>query len=195
MPTLSTLLLRAELVLLLHHASIWLEGLQGCFSALEWAIPGDLFVLLTPLVSGATITPCITSLGSFISRPIQRKLRFGHIIAGCCWLFALGWLLYTFVPNLLTLALVTAFLMLLDPIYDVAQYSRRAAIIPDALMGRVQSRLIALSTPALGYALIGPLLQYLGRRPTVLFFEIFLLLLALLATFNRHVQQAGPLDS
>jgi MFS family permease len=135
-------------------------------------------------------------LGSIISGPIQRKLRFGHIIAGCCWLFALGWLLYAFVPNLLTLALVTAFLMLLDPIYDVAQYSRRAAIIPDALMGRAQSayRLIALSTPALGYALIGPLLQYLGRRPTVLFFEIFLLLLALLATFNRHVQRAGPLE-
>jgi len=82
-------------------------------------------------------------------------------------------------------------LSLVDPIYDIAQFSYRATLIPDELQGRVNSayRLLALSTPPLGYFLAGFLLQVAGTRLTILVFLICLLLLALLASWSRVLRR------
>lgn len=63
----------------------------------------------------------------------------------------------------------------------------------DELQGRVNSayRLLALSTPPLGYFLAGFLLQVAGTRPTILFFLICLLLLALLANWRGCYEKLG----
>lgn len=135
-------------------------------------------------------------IGSLFSDRLQQRLRFGHLISGSCWLFALVWLLYICSTNIVWLAAVTTLLSLVDPIYDVAQYSRRSAIIPDALQGRVHAayRLMALATPPLGLFLAGVLLQ-IGALTTIMVFGVCLFVLAALATLSKAVREAGPLES
>ncbi|MEO6888195.1 MAG: MFS transporter [Ktedonobacteraceae bacterium] len=130
--------------------------------------------------------------GSLVCGPCQRRFSVGRIIVSTCWLFALFWPLYALATNLFVLAGVTALIALVDPIYDITQFSYRAARIPDALQGRVHSayRMIALATPPLGLALTGLLLQRFGVPPTILVFAIALLGLAVLATLNRSVRRA-----
>ncbi len=131
-------------------------------------------------------------VGSLVCGLCQRRFSVGRIIVTTCWLFALFWPLYALATNLFVLAGVTALIALVDPIYDITQFSYRAARIPDALQGRVHSayRLIALATPPLGLALTGLLLQRFGMVPTILVFAVALLGLAVLATVNRHVRRA-----
>ncbi len=131
--------------------------------------------------------------GSLLSERLLRRLRLRRLIIVSCWLFALFWSFYLFSTGFAALLMITILLSLVDPIYDIAQFSYRAALIPDELQGRVNSayRLIALSTPPLGYFLAGFLLQVAGTRPTILAFLACLLLLALLATLSRVLQKAG----
>jgi hypothetical protein len=136
-------------------------------------------------------------LGSLLSTRLLRRLRFAQIVRGACWLFALLWAFYLVSTGYVMLLVVTLLLSLIDPIYDVAQFSYRAAIIPDALQGRVNSsyRLLALSTPPLGYFLAGLLLQSAGAHSTILVFLACLLLLALIATLSRPIARSGqPAD-
>lgn len=132
-------------------------------------------------------------LGSLLSTPLLRRLGFRRVIRGGCWLFAFFWSLYVFSTSFTMLLVVTALLSLIDPVYDIAQFSYRATLIPDELQGRVNSayRLLALSTPPLGYLLAGALLQTTGARSTILVFLVCLLLLAILATTSKHVARAG----
>lgn len=130
--------------------------------------------------------------GSLLSEALLRRLRLRRLIVVSCWLFALLWSFYLLSTSFVALLLITTSLSLVDPIYDIAQFSYRAALIPDELQGRVNSayRLLALSTPPLGYFLAGFLLQVAGARPTILVFLICLLLLALLARWSRVLRKA-----
>lgn len=125
--------------------------------------------------------------GSLLSEALLRRLRLQRLIIGSCWLFVLLWSCYLLSTSFAALLIITTLLSLVDPIYDIAQFSYRAALIPDELQGRVNSayRLLALSTPPLGYFLAGFLLQRAGTRPTILVFLICLLFLALLASWNK----------
>ncbi|BCL78915.1 hypothetical protein ccbrp13_13800 [Ktedonobacteria bacterium brp13] len=131
--------------------------------------------------------------GSFLSERLLRLLRLRRLIIGSCWLFALLWSFYLFSTGFAALLMITTLLSIVDPIYDITQFSYRAALIPDELQGRVNSayRLFALSTSPLGYFLAGFLLQVAGARPTILVFLACLLLLASLATWSRALQKAG----
>jgi hypothetical protein len=62
--------------------------------------------------------------------------------------------------------------------------------------GRVNSvfRLIAFGGQPLGYALTGLLIQGIGVNQTILIDAAILILLALLATVNKHVRNAQPLE-
>ena len=128
-----------------------------------------------------------------LSEPLLRRLRLRRLIIGSCWLFALLWSLYLLSTSFIALLVITTLPSLVDPIYDVAQFSYRAALVPDVLQGRVNSayRLLALSTPPLGYFLAGFLLQVAGASPTILIFLACLLLLALLATWSRALTKVG----
>lgn len=130
--------------------------------------------------------------GSLFSERLLNRLRLRRLAIGACWLFALLWSLYLFSTGFLMLMIVTTLISVIDPIYDVAQFSRRAVLIPDELQGRVNSayRLLALSTPPLGYFLAGLLLQIAGPRPTILAFLSALLLLAVLVSTNRALRLA-----
>jgi MFS family permease len=131
--------------------------------------------------------------GAILAPVVHRRLGFGTVIIGFCWMIALSYPLYALAPNILLLGINAAFLSLVFPSYDVVQFSYRSMLIPDALQGRVNSvfRLIAYSGQPLGLALAGILLQNLGAVVTVFVLGTGFFILALVTTLNPHVRRAG----
>ena len=134
-------------------------------------------------------------LGALVGTQAHKHLRLGQIMVAAFWLFAALWPLYAVAPSPLALGAILAAFWVVDETYDVAQISYRLALIPDAMRGRVTGaiRLAVFSADALGIALTGLLLQRLGAVATVLCFEVALVLLAVVATFNRGMRTARPL--
>ena len=136
-------------------------------------------------------------LGAAIGAFIQRRTSFGRAIIGVTWSFALSFALFAVAGTPALLMGVVAFTSLGAPTYDIVQYTYRIAIIPDALQGRVNSvfRLIAWGVRPMGAALTGVLLERAGGVTTVLVIAAWLLLVALVTTFNRHVRTAPSLTA
>jgi predicted MFS family arabinose efflux permease len=133
-------------------------------------------------------------VGALLAAPIQRRLRFGTVIIGSTWVWALLFPLYAVAPSPLWLGVISAGMFLTSPIYNVVQFSYRISIIPDELQGRVNSvfRLMAFGFQPLGLALTGLLIQTIHVVPTVLCFAVCSLGLAIMTTFNRRVREARP---
>ena len=133
-------------------------------------------------------------IGAIVAPFIQKHVRFGLVISGTSWIFALSMPLYIIASNVLALGLITAASFLASTIYNIVQFSYRSALIPDELQGRVNSvfRLIALGGQPLGLALIGFLIQGVGIVQTILLCSLGLFLLALMATVNTHIRHARP---
>ena len=131
--------------------------------------------------------------GSLLAVRLQKRFRFGPLMIGTTWAWALTWVFYALAPNLLWLGVVNALSIIVVPIYMGTQYAWRLAQIPDALQGRVNSvfRLIAFGSIPLGLALTGALLQSLGPVLTVWITFAPQFLLSLAATFHPALRQAG----
>ena len=136
-------------------------------------------------------------LGAIVAPYFQRRFTFGQVIIASCWFMVLSMALYLVAPNLIVLGIVAFFSFISGPIYNVVQFSYRSALIPDELQGRVNSvfRLIAFGGQPIGVALIGWLLQSAGVTETIIYCSIFLALLSISATLNRHVRHAQPLTN
>ena len=134
-------------------------------------------------------------LGALVGGQVQKRFSFGQAIIVLMWLNALLFPLYALAPAYILLGVVSALLYFLGPVYNVVQFSYRLALIPDALQGRVNStfRLLAFGLMPIGAALTGFLLERLGAGATVALFTLWLALLAIMTTLNRHVREARPL--
>jgi MFS family permease len=130
-------------------------------------------------------------VGALLAAPLQKLFRFGQLMTGTYWFWSLLLPLYLLAPNTLVLGLITALTYTLGSVYTVAQFSFRLSLIPDALQGRVNSvfRLVAFLGPPLGSVITGTLLQTLSIVPTVLIYTALLVIVSLLATFNKHMHQ------
>lgn len=132
-------------------------------------------------------------VGSLLAIPLQKHFRFGPLLIGAAWVWAVTWLFYALAPSLIVLGIVNALSFIVVPIFLGTQYAYRLGQIPDALQGRVNSvfRLVAFSSGPVGLALTGWLLQKYGPVPTVLATFAPQLLLCLAATFYRPLWGAG----
>lgn len=130
-------------------------------------------------------------VGALLAAPIQKYIRFGQLMSGTYWLWSLLLPLYLLASNTLFLGLITALTFTLGSVYTVAQFSFRLSLIPDTLQGRVNSvfRLVAFLGPPLGSMITGVLLQTLGTAPTILIDTTLLVIVSLLTTLNKHMQQ------
>ncbi len=140
-------------------------------------------------------------VGSLLAPRLQRRYRFGQVIAGTVWLTALLWPILALVPSPLLLGAVLAGVFLTGPIYNAIQYSYRLRIIPDELQRRVNSvfRLLALGTQPLGAALAGILLERIGSvrrcwcsRPWFCCWPCSQALASLCATLHRWLKLRSP---
>ncbi len=134
-------------------------------------------------------------IGALLVVPLQKRFSFGQIIISSSWIWALTWLFFAIAPNPIVLSILNGVSFVIVPIYMVAQYSYRLALIPDRLQGRVNSvfRLIALGGQPIGLALTGLLLQFIGPVPTVVILFVPQLVLVIAATLNKHVRHARPI--
>lgn len=134
-------------------------------------------------------------LGAVVGSQVHKRLRLGQIMIVAFWLFALLWPLYAVAPSPLALGAILAAFWVVDETYDVAQISYRLALIPDALLGRVNGafRLIAFGCETVSLTLTGVLLQQAGVTATVAVFGVALVVLAVAVTLNRGLRQARPL--
>lgn len=134
-------------------------------------------------------------VGSLIGGQIQRRFRFGAVIAATIWANALLFPLYAIVPSYFLLGVVAGLMFLMNPIYNVVQFSYRLALIPDELQGRVNStfRLLAFGFMPVGAALSGVLIERWGAVGAVALFSAWQLTLAVLTSANRHVRHAMPI--
>ena len=131
--------------------------------------------------------------GSLLAVPLQKRFRFGPLLIGAAWVWALTWLLYALAPSLIVLGIVNALSFIVVPIFLGTQYAYRLGQIPDALQGRVNSvfRLIAFGSGPVGLALTGWLLQRFGPVPAIVITFVPQILLCLAATFHRPLWEAG----
>jgi MFS family permease len=131
-------------------------------------------------------------VGALLAGPLQRRFGFSRLIIVTAWLWAITWLLFAVAPNPFVLALNNAVSFIVVPIYTVAQYGYRLAVIPDHLRGRVNSvyRLMAFSGQPIGIALTGVLLQAVGPVLTIVILFIPQGILCIAVVFNKHVRYA-----
>jgi MFS family permease len=108
-------------------------------------------------------------LGSLLVARLKRRLTVGQSILVARWYFVVSWPLYALAPLPAVLAALQCGDGIVEPIEDVAYFSRRLELIPEELRGRVLSacRLAPGVTRPLGLALTGVLLQSWGVLPTV----------------------------
>ena len=134
-------------------------------------------------------------VGSVLAVPLQKRFRFGPLMIGAAWVWAVTWLLYALAPNLILLGVANALSFVVVPVFLGTQYAYRLAQIPDALQGRVNSvfRLIAFGSGPLGLALSGWLLQKLGPVPTIWITFAPQLILCVAATLHPALRQVGQL--
>ena len=142
-------------------------------------MPTDLAVIVLArhdLDLGARLMGLIFSSGGLgalvravVASWIRGHLRFGLIIIGAMAVEALGTALAAVALSWLMLALAMALVAMMLPIYNVSAVTYRLSLIPDELLGRVNSvfRLMPLSGQPVGMALVGLLLSSLCARPVL----------------------------
>lgn len=108
-------------------------------------------------------------LGSILVPQLARRLSVGQRILLTRWWFVVSWPLYALTPFPAVLAAIQFGDGIVEPIEDVAYFSRRLELIPEEMRGRVLSacRMAPGLTRPIGLALTGLLIQQWGVFPTV----------------------------
>lgn len=108
-------------------------------------------------------------VGAIAAPRLQQRLGVGRMVMLASWIWVLTWPPFALAPDLRWLAVANALGWIIVPIHAIAQLSYRLQVIPDALLGRVNSvyRLIAFGGQPLALALTGVLLQSFGAVNTV----------------------------
>jgi MFS family permease len=134
--------------------------------------------------------------GSVLGGQIQKRFSFGQVIISVGWVQLLILPMYLLAPNFFFLGVVSAFIFMMSPIYNVVQFSYRLALIPDELQGRVNStfRLVAFGFQPMGQALAGVLIDSIGTTGAILFYVAWSGIFAVLTTINSHVRHAKPIE-
>ncbi len=135
---------------------------------------------------------CGTVFGSLLAERVVRRLSFAQAFIGGNWLVALVWLLYAVVPTPIALGFVMATLGAVYAVINVAQFSYRMSLIPDALQGRISSiiRLLVYGSMPLGLAIAGFFIERAGAVPTVVVMGIGLVGVALVASLHPQIRAA-----
>lgn len=127
---------------------------------------------------------------SFASR-IHKRYRFSTLLIATTTLNFLVFTLFAFASNDLTLAIITAALFALIPIYEITTATYTVSVIPDAIRGRILSltRLVMLGAYSLGFFVTGVLLQFAGSIRSIIIFSCLLLILALTVIFYKPLRR------
>lgn len=132
-------------------------------------------------------------LGALAGGWVARRFSFGAVITGTLGVQAALLPLLMVAPGPLALAVVFGVMMFAAPIYNVVQLSRRLAMIPDGLQGRVNSayRLAANLLYPVGAALCGVLIEHGGAGLAVAVFGVVAVALVLATAVDPVIRREG----
>jgi predicted MFS family arabinose efflux permease len=135
-------------------------------------------------------------VGGLITPWLQRRYRFGPLLIGAAWVWAITWLFFLFASTVPALVIANAASFVIVPVYMLTQYRYRLAATPDRLQGRTNAifRLIVWGSQPLGVALAGVLLERLGPDSTIWILFVPQILLALAITGHAGLRRAGWKD-
>lgn len=132
-------------------------------------------------------------LGALVGGWIAKHASFGQVIAGTLAVQAAMLPLLAWLPDATSLAAAFAVYAFCGPIYNVVQLSRRLAMIPEGLQGRVNSafRLAANLLYPVGAGLCGLLVDHWGTTAAVALFSLVLVALAVAAAADPVIRREG----
>ena len=131
-------------------------------------------------------------LGSIAAPWIQRRIPAPVLLIGAIWLWAVATAVLVLVHNTIALGVLAGVQALLGPPWNVVVGSYRYALVPDRLLGRVQSAgsLVSWGSIPLGSLAGGFLIEAAGTRPTFLILAAVFLVAAAAATTARTIRDA-----
>ncbi len=135
-------------------------------------------------------------LGSALAPSVVRRVDSRHIVIGSLWLWAAGAGVLALVREPLAIGVVIALASFPLIWWNVVLASYRYALVPDRLLGRVQSagRLIAWSTIPVGALVGGLLAEALGGRASIVVLAASGAVVALAATVTPAIRHAPRLE-
>jgi MFS family permease len=168
------------------HAALFLALIVR---ARELGASAALIGLMFALFAGGAV------VGSLAAPWIQRHLPAPVVLIGAIWLWTVATAALVLVDDTLVLGLLAGVQPLVGPAWNVIVGSYRYALVPDRLLGRVQSAgaLVAWGTIPLGTLAAGFLLEALEARGTFLVLAGIFLVVALAASAARSIRNAPPL--
>jgi MFS family permease len=136
-------------------------------------------------------------VGSFCAPWVQRRVPTRVVILGNLWFWAASMAIVALPRSPLAIGAVAGVAAVGGPIFNVVFASYRYALVPDRLLGRVQSAslVVAWGMTPLGALATGFMLQSFGAVPTLLVLAGISGGLALVATAIRAVRTAPRLES
>jgi len=129
-------------------------------------------------------------LGSLAAPWVQRRLPPSLVVLGSLWLWVPQTAVLALIPQPIALGAVAGAAVVVGPMFNVVVGSYRYALVPDRLLGRVQSASLVVSWGAipLGALFAGLAVDALGARLTFLVLAAILLVLALAGTASAAVR-------
>ena len=130
-------------------------------------------------------------IGASLASPIYKRSSFSTLLRTASMLNFLIFSLYAFALNDLSLALITAALFAIFPIFDITNATYTVSVVPDAIRGRMLSltRLVRKGANSLGVFATGILLHVVGSTSTIIIFSCLLLILALAVIFYKPLRK------
>ena len=135
-------------------------------------------------------------IGAFATPWLQPKFTPRQIVVGANWLWA------TLIPMILlvhepyVVMVLMAISAFVGPLWNVVIGTYEIKLPPDEMLGRVASvsSLIAWGVIPFGPLVAGLLIERFGAETTLIALAFWMLTVALLATINRAIRHATPLD-
>jgi MFS family permease len=125
-------------------------------------------------------------VGGFLGPWVRERFRFGHIILVSILAWVMAYVLIAFASSAFLLMLGRMIVGLIWPVYAVALVSYRLVLVPDALLGRVNSsfRFLSYGIEVIGATAGGLLLLVVSPRLALALAAVGLALSALIAGFT-----------
>lgn len=138
-------------------------------------------------------------LGSIVAPLVQKRVKSMRlIVAGVAWLGAPMVAALALTSNYLSMGVLLGLTLSVWPVWNAVIMARWLVLIPDELMGRVQSAaLLVVGAPVPIAGLTAAFLyESIGAAGTLLVFAGIMLAVAISATFNKSVRDASaPIDA
>jgi MFS family permease len=135
-------------------------------------------------------------LGALATPWLQPKFSPRQIVVGANWIWAALIPLILLVHHPYVVMVLMGMSAFVGPLWNVVIGTYEIKLPPDEMLGRVASvsSLIAWGVIPFGPLVAGLLIEQFGPRSTLIALALWMLTVALLATINRSIRHAPPLD-